>query len=108
MIATLLITIGIEGAVCAAYALRFQKPLGNLLLSCLIVNLITQPFLWLVLKTFFHHYLDSLLVMELLIVGTEAAFLWMIRSNRLRWQDALILSLAMNLASFFAGWFLPV
>lgn len=108
MIATLLITIVIEGLVCLGFAFRYKKPLRPLLLTCLMVNLFTQPLLWLVLETFFDHYLTALFAAELAIVEIEAMLLYMVPNNRLRWQDALILSLTMNLASFFAGWFLPV
>ncbi|MGD0610412.1 MAG: hypothetical protein ABSB41_02775 [Anaerolineales bacterium] len=108
MIATLLITILIEGLVCAGYAFRYKKPLRPILVTCLFANLFTQPLLWLVLETLFVHYLAALLAAELAIVGIEAMLLYVVPNNRLRWQDALILSLAMNLASFFAGWFLPV
>lgn len=108
MISTLLITIGIEGLVCTGYAFRFQKPLGTLLLSCLVVNLVTQPILWFVLNAFFLHYLPALFATEFAILGIEAVLLYLIPCNKLRWKEALILSLAMNLASFLAGWILPV
>ena len=108
MITTLLITTGIEGLVCAGYAFWLRKPVVFLLLSCLVVNLITQPILWLVLNAFFQHYLLALALAELSIVGIEAIILYLFRFNRLRWQEALILSLVMNLASFAAGWFLPI
>jgi hypothetical protein len=108
MIATLLITIGIEGMVCTGYAFRYQKPIGALLLSCLMVNLVTQPILWFVLNIFFQHYLAALFTSEFAILGIEAVLLYLIPYNKLGWKDALILSLAMNLSSFFAGWFLPV
>jgi hypothetical protein len=108
VIATILITIGVEGLVCAAYGLRFRKPVAALLLSCLVANLVTQPILWLILTTFYQHYLATLFVAEQMIVVIEALLLYLIRFNQLRWQEALILSLVMNLASFAAGWFLPV
>jgi hypothetical protein len=107
-IATLLITIGIEGTVCTGYALRYKKPLGALLLSCLVVNLVTQPILWIVLNAFFQHYLPALFATEIAVLGIEAVLLYLIPFNKLRWRDALILSVTMNLASFIAGWFLPV
>lgn len=108
MIPTLLITIVIEGLVCSLYALRNKKPLAPLLLSCLAVNLLTQPFLWFVLNAFFQHYLVALFTAEVAIVGVEALFLHLIPYNQLRWREALVLSLFMNLSSFLVGWFLPV
>ena len=38
----------------------------------------------------------------------ESALLYVIPANRLRFSDALLLSLGMNLVSFALGWFLPV
>jgi hypothetical protein len=108
MIATLLITIVIESLVCSGYAIHYKKPLGSLLVTCLLANLFTQPLLWIVLEIFFKHYLTALIAAELVIVGIEATILYIIPNNRLRWREAWLLSLAMNLASFFAGWFLPV
>ena len=108
MIATLLITIGMEGFVSTLYARGFKKPFGALLLSCLLVNLLTQPLLWFVLNASFQHYLSALFAAEIAIWGIEAVLLHLIPFNKLQWRDALFLSLAMNLASFITGWFLPV
>jgi hypothetical protein len=108
VIVTLTITIVIESIVVAGYALWRKKPLIHLLLSSLIVNLFTQSILWVTLNTFPHHYLIALLVAEICILGIEGIILYLYRYNQLKPGEALVLSLAMNLASFTLGWFLPV
>ena len=108
MIATFLITILIESIVVGGYAFFRKKPIIHLLLACLFANLLTQPLLRLVLQVFFRDYLITLLIAEFWIWIIESAILFAYPRNRLRLREALGLSLAMNLASFAAGWFLPV
>jgi hypothetical protein len=108
VIATLLVTIFIEGFVVAGYAFFKKKPVAHLLLACLLANLFTQPLLWLALQVFFRHYLPVLFIAEFCIWIVESAILFLYPHTRLRLGEALVLSLAMNLASFAAGWFLPV
>jgi len=108
VIATLSITILIESIVVAGYAFFNKKPVIHLLFSCLLANLLTQPLLWLVLQVFFRNYLVALFIAEFWIWMIESAILFLYPHNDLRLRDALGLSLAMNLASFAAGWFLPL
>ena len=108
MIVTLAITIVIESIVSAGYALWRKKPLIHLLLSSIIVNLFTQSILWFTLSTFPRHYLTTLLIAEICIMGIEGIILYLYRYNQLKPGEALALSLVMNLASFTLGWFLPV
>ena len=108
MIATLAITIIIEGAVVTAYAIWRKKPLYHLLFSSICANLLTQVFLWAVLSIFPQAYLISLIIAEFCIWGIEAMILYLYRPNQLTLREAILLSLVMNLASFSIGWFLPV
>ncbi len=108
MIATLSITILIESIIAGGYAVFRQKPIIHLLFSCLLANLLTQPLLWLVLQVFIGDYLIALFIAEFWIWIIESAILFLYPYNQLRFREALGLSLAMNLASFAAGWFLPV
>jgi hypothetical protein len=108
VIATLAVTICIESVTVAAYALWRGKPLKHLLFSSFCANLFTQFFLWIVLTLFSPHYLASLVIAEICIWGMEAFILFIYRHNRLKFREALLLSLVMNLASFSIGWFLPV
>ena len=108
MIATFSITILVESIVVAGYAFFRKKPVVHLLLACLVANLLTQSLLWLVLQFFFRDYLITLFIAEFWIWMIESAILFLYPRNGLRLREALGLSLAMNLASFTAGWFLPV
>ena len=108
MIVTVVITILIESVIIVGYALWRKKPVGHLLLSGALVNGITQAFLWIVLTGLTTHYLTVLFVSEICIWWLEGMILWLYPYNRLKLGQALLLSLAMNLASFGIGWFLPV
>jgi hypothetical protein len=68
----------------------------------------TQSFLWVVLNIFFQHYLIVLIMAEILIWIMESVLLYSVAANRLRFTDAILLSLSMNLVSLTLGWFLPL
>ncbi len=108
MINTLLVTILAESVIGLGYSLWRRRPVAAILVTSLLANLVTQTLLWLALSLFFQHYLLALLVAELLIWMLESVLLYSIAANHLRFGEAVVLSLAMNLASFFLGWFLPV
>lgn len=108
MIATLLPTLLVEGLVAAAYSRWRRKPLKNILLTVSLANLLTQSLLWLVLTIFYRAYLPTLFLAETGIWLGEAVILRLVPANRLAWNEAFLLSLGMNLASFGIGWFLPV
>jgi hypothetical protein len=105
---TLLVTIIIEGIVVSAYAIWRGKPLGPILLTSILVNILTQSLLWTVLNLFFRHYGATLWIAEFLIWAIEGLCLYGFRFNRLTVREAIWLSLSMNLASFGLGWLLPV
>jgi hypothetical protein len=108
LILTLFITILIESGVVIGYCHWRKKPVQPILFTSICGNLITQSLLWIVLSLFFQSYLLILLITELLIWILEGLLLSVIPTNRLRWIDAIFLSLSMNLLSFGVGWFLPV
>ncbi len=108
MIATLPVTLLVEGLLGFVYALWRRKPVVPILITSLFANLVTQSLLWLALNLFFQHYLATLLISEVLIWMLESLFLYALPANRLRLGEAILLSLGMNLASFAAGWFLPM
>lgn len=64
--------------------------------------------LWLVLSVLYQYYVVALFVAEVLIWLIESVLLSLPVKNSLKWNDALYLSLVMNLVSFGVGWFLPV
>lgn len=108
MIVTLFITITIEAIVVLGYSILRGKPLGPILFTSIIANLITQSLLWFALNLFFRPYLITLFVAEILIWMIESVLLSCFPANRLRFAEAILLSLGMNLASLMFGWFLPM
>ena len=108
MIATIAITIFVESGVVVGYALLRKKPLIHILLSSILANLLTQSCLWVILNLFPFHYLSTLLIAEIGIVGVEGFIMYYYKYNQLKLAEAFLLSLTMNLASFTLGWFLPV
>jgi hypothetical protein len=108
LIATLLITILVEGIVVLAYSAIQKKPAGNLLVVSVIINVLTQALLWVALQIFFNYYLIALFVMEMLIWLIESLLLFRLSKGQLNLKSAMILSLLMNAASFGVGWLLPV
>jgi len=108
LIFTLIITILIEGIIVSGYSIWHRKPLGPILLTSVVANLITQSLLWVGLSIFFQKYLIALFVAEILIWLMESSLLSYFPANQLRFKEAVLLAFLMNLASFALGWFLPV
>jgi hypothetical protein len=108
LILSLSITIIIEGFVVLGYSLWRRKLFLPILFTSVCGNLITQSLLWIALNIFYGHYLVVLSVAELLIWMIESILLYAVPANRLRFTDAVLLSLSMNIISFALGWFLPV
>jgi hypothetical protein len=107
VIQTLAITVTVESVVCLLYSIWRKKPIGPILITSVFANLLTQSLLWIVLHLYFQHYLVSLYSAEVLIWIIESFLLYYFPGNQLRFREATLLSLAMNLASFGFGWFLP-
>jgi hypothetical protein len=108
LIVTLLITILLEGVVVSGYSIWRKKPLGPILFTSILANLMTQSILWVVLNIFFQYYVVTLIIAEIFIWILESLLLYSFRANQLCWQEAALLSLIMNVTSFELGWFLPV
>ena len=108
MTLTLIVTTLVEGIIVSGYSLWRRKPLGPILFTSVLANLITQSLLWIVLNFFFRHYLVSLIAAEITIWIVESLLLYLIPANQLRLQEATFLSFFMNLTSFVLGWFLPI
>ena len=108
MIVTLFITSIVEAVVAVGYCLWEKKPARPILLTSICGNLITQSFLWILLNLFFQTYLVTLLVGEILIWIVESLLLYSIPANHVKFKEAVLLSLGMNLCSFILGLFLPV
>jgi hypothetical protein len=84
-----------------------RKSLAPILFTSIWANLITQSFLWVVLSLFFQHYIITLFIAEIFIWMIESLLLYRFSANQLDLQEAVLISLLMNLASFALGWFLP-
>jgi len=108
LIITILITITVESVVVIIYSRWHAKLFRPILISSIIANLLTQPFLWIVLNFFFQHYLVALCIAEILIWMIESYWLYRFPTNQLRLPEAALLSLFMNLMSFATGLFLPI
>jgi hypothetical protein len=108
LIATLFLTLLLEGTVVFGYCVWRKRPLQPLLFSSICINLLTQSLLWIVLNLFFRQYLVTLILAEVFIWVSEGLLLHAIPANRLQLVTAFSLSLGMNLSSFGIGWFLPV
>jgi hypothetical protein len=108
LIVTLFITVIIEGMIVSGYSLWRRKPLGPILLTSIVANLITQSLLWMGLSVFFRNYLFVLFTAEFLIWSIESFLLSYVPANKLRLGEAIRLAFLMNLASFALGWLLPV
>jgi hypothetical protein len=108
MISTLVITVIVEGVIVIVYATWRKKPLISLLVTSIFANLVTQSVLRIALTLSFRSYLSTLAFAEIGIWLLESLILYGIPSNRLKFSEALFLSLLMNLSSLALGWFLPV
>jgi hypothetical protein len=108
LIATLWITIVVEGVVVLLYSAVQKKPAGRLLIASIIANMLTQSLLWAILQVFFNHYLIALFMMEVLIWLVESLLLFHLSKGQMYLKSAMIVSLLMNLASFGIGWLMPV
>ena len=104
MIGSLLFTLFVEGLVVLGYAAWQYKPAGRLLLASVLMNVVTQSALWLALNLFYNYYLPTLAVAEPLIWLAESACLYCFPGTQLSRREAILLSLAINLASFGLGW----
>ncbi|MFH1404052.1 MAG: hypothetical protein ABIH11_07280 [Candidatus Altiarchaeota archaeon] len=54
------------------YSLIIRRPLGLKLSALVLINTLTLPLLWLILPFFYDNYVIALLMMEAVIVLTEA------------------------------------
>ncbi len=108
MILPLIITIILEGAFISVYAVKRKKPIKQLLVSDILINILTQFLLWGMLTKFPDHYVPVLLGAEAGIFLLEGGLLYLYPYNRLRLVEALLLSFVLNLISFSFGLLLPV
>jgi hypothetical protein len=99
----LLVTILVELAVGVIYVLWHKRPWLKVLLTILLMNLLTQPIIWLVVMEMRQSLCAGTYALELAVVLLEAWILWLVLRKAVKFREAFLLSLAMNLASFGIG-----
>ncbi len=105
-----LATLVIESLLVLIYAAVMKEGAFVWLTQVLLVNMATQPALWLALELQRGHlpYALILALAEPLIWLGEAALLYLLQGKRLPFKRALVLSLVLNIVSFGVGLLLPV
>lgn len=104
---TLIVTILIELPIIIAFACYTKRSLKSLVSTGIVMNVLTQTFLWAVLTLFWFIYLPALGAAEVVIWALEAFMLHIVSFNKLSFAQAARLSLLVNGASLTIGWFLP-
>jgi hypothetical protein len=105
----LLPTLLIEVLVVLAYAIVWKRSRLRWATAVVIVNLITQPLLWLVVESFaYGPFLDLLAATEVGVWLLEGVLLFWAQRRAVSFRETLLLSLAMNVASFVVGLFVTV
>ncbi len=105
----LIITLVVELLLGVGYALWRKRPVDVILTVILLLNLITQPVLWITisglsgLSPFF-----LIFFAEIVVCLVEAGGLFLSQRKSMRFQEALWVSFALNAASFIVGSLLPL
>jgi hypothetical protein len=105
----LLVTLVVELILVLLYALWRRQPRTKLLTVVLLMNLITQPALWLIVS----NLIDGspflpLAVGEVIVWLVEAGILALALRKQAKFWEALALSMVLNLASFGIGLLFPL
>jgi hypothetical protein len=104
----LVVTLVVEIIIALAYALWRKQPRIKLLTVVLMMNLITQPALWLIVSKLIDNSTFWLLTIgEVIVWLVETGILALSLRKQAKFPEALALSLALNLASFGIGLMLP-
>lgn len=101
-------TLAVELILGLIYALWRKHPLFYLLTVILLMNMITQPILWMTLSsTFVGLSVVRTLIAEVIVWLVEGWILLKALPGRVTNKEAFLLSLVLNLASFGIGYILP-
>ena len=102
------VTLVVELLVGLGYVLWRKRSWRRVLATILLMNLVTQPALWLA-TMFLHGTLCGLpLLLELVVVLVEAWVLYRVLNKYVYFPEAFLLSLVLNLASYAIGLLLPL
>jgi hypothetical protein len=105
----LIITLVVELLFGTGYVLWKKRSASVILTVILLLNLITQPVLWITLSGFSGIYpIVPILFAEAVVWLVEAGGLYLSQRNSMRFQEALWVSFGLNAASFVAGILLPI
>ena len=104
----LAVTIIVELLVGVIYLLWRKRPWLPVLLTILLINMLTQPVVWLVVKNMRLTLCAGTYVLELIVCLLEAWILYRVLRKSVKFSEILLLSLAMNLASFGIGLLFPI
>lgn len=105
----LIITLVVELLLGTGYVLWKKRSASLILTVILLLNLITQPVLWITISGFSGMYpVFPLLFAEGVVWLVEAGGLYLSQRNSMRFQEALWVSFALNAASFLVGILLPL
>lgn len=105
----LIITLVVELLLGTCYALWKKRSASIILTMILLLNLVTQPVLWISLSGFRGPYpVMMLLLAEGVVWLVEAGGLYLSQRTSMRFQEALWVSLALNAASLVVGSLLPL
>jgi len=103
----LAVTILVELVLGVIYVLWRRRPRLPALLTILLMNLVTQPAVWLLSKTMRGATCAATWVLEAGVCLLEAWILYRVLRKTVKFSETLLLSLALNLASFGIGLLLP-
>ena len=104
----LLVTLVVELLLALVYALWRKRPRTKLLTVVLLMNLLTQPVLWMVVSNISDGAVFlPLAIGEAIVWLVEAGILALALRKQAKFLEALALSLVLNLASFGIGLLFP-
>lgn len=104
----LVTTLAAELLLGALYVVWRKRPAVLILTVILLLNLVTQPALWLTVSGFSGKYpVIAVLFAELVVWLVEAGGLFLAQRKTIGFGEALLVSLVLNVASFGIGLLLP-
>jgi hypothetical protein len=105
----LIITLVVELLLGTGYVMWKKRSASIILTVILLMNLITQPVLWITISGFSGlSPVILILFAEVVVWLVEAGVLYMSQRTSMRFQEALWVSFALNAASFVVGSLLPI
>jgi hypothetical protein len=105
----LITTLVVELLLGTGYILWKKRPADVILTVILLLNLITQPVLWVTISGFSGLNPAFLVIFaELVVWLVEAGGLYLSQRTSMKFQEALLISLVLNAASFILGSLLPL